>query len=180
MLTTTQLATIRTYVEADPVLSVLPKDGNGFTAVMNSLNMHPSADFFAWNDVTFVSDIYDAIVWGNLTPAQAVDETAAYTNRALVCQAKQINLQIMLQGKEYINAEKANLRNGLQDALTALPSKVDGTTQGAGWAAVQLVLQRKANLLEKIFATGVGTNASPATLIVKGAITMDEVTAALS
>jgi len=180
MLSTTQLATVRTYVESDQVLSQLPKDGNGFTVVMNALNSNPAVDFFCWNDTAFVSNIYDAIIWSNLTPAQTADGTAIYTNRALICQAKQINLQIMLQGKEYINAEKQNIRAGLHDALMSVPSKVDGSVQGAGWAAVQAALQRKTNLLEKIFAIGEGSNASPATLTVKGIITMDEVTAALS
>ncbi|MBL8999290.1 MAG: class I SAM-dependent methyltransferase, partial [Gemmatimonadetes bacterium] len=58
--------------------------------------------------------VFDAITWANLTPVDVPDGSAAYTNRALLCQAKQINLQILLQGRERVAAA------GLGERVTVL------------------------------------------------------------
>lgn len=143
------------------------------------------AEWFNLNSTTYVwrtnalsDEVLDAITWANLTPADTPDGTATYTNRALICQAKQINLQIMLQGKERINGGKASIRAGLSDALLNVPSAAGGATQSAGWAAVKGVLTRFATKAEAPFAivkaVGAGTIASPYTLDWEGRISIDD------
>jgi hypothetical protein len=68
-----------------------------------------------------------------------------------------------------------NWRNAFQDALTALPSKADGTNQAAGWAAVQTAMQRNATVAEKVLATGTGTAASPADIGWEGAVSVFDI-----
>lgn len=166
MLNTTQLQTLKAYIAADPVLSLEPMNGDGDYNIAKALNQIVAPAFQVWSSNVRTQDIFDAIIWANLTPAQTVDGTQAWLNRTMLCQSKQFNLQTILTGRETIDATKVSIRNGIQDALTGLPSKTDGTTQGAGWAAVQLILQRTATVAEKIFATGTGTTASPATVVI--------------
>ena len=95
----------------------------------------------------------DAILWANFTPLDTPDGTQLWTNRALCCQGKQFNIQLMLQGRSTIPGDKPGFRTGLQDALTALPSGASGANKTGGWTAVQLVLQRLATRFENLFTT---------------------------
>lgn len=111
---------------------------------------------------TPVDEIFDAIVWANLTPADAPDDTAVWTNRALMCQAKQLNLQILLQGKDRVATGKINVYNALSDALFHVPSGINGADQSAGWFGVKAVVSRIATRAEAALSTGTGTQGSPA------------------
>ena len=92
-----------------------------------------------------------------------------------MCQAKQINLQILLQGQDSINSGKSNIRAGFQDALTNIPSGVAGVLQSANWVAVKTAMTRNATVLEKILATGTGTAASPASMGFEGVLSLVQV-----
>lgn len=165
MLTTAQLQAIKAAILADANLTTLVAEG-ATGAIAQYLR--GDSTFVVWRTSTPISDVDDAIVWANMTPTDAPDGTALYTNRALFAQAKQISLQTMVQGQQSISSAKANVRAGLQDALTNLPTGIGGVTQAAGWGAVRLAMQRHASLFEQIFATGTGTTASPGTLVLEG------------
>lgn len=178
MLNITQLQTLKAFIIQDPVLSLKPNNSDGHFDIAVELNKVASPDFFVWATNANTQSIYDSIVWANLTPSQAQDGTQAWANKALLCQGKQFNIQTLLQGRETLNAANTNVRAGLQDALTAIPSKSDGTNQSAGWANVHLAMQRKATVIEKIFAVGTGSSASPAIMQVEGQISTIDVEAA--
>ena len=127
ILTAQQNTTLKNFIAADPVLSTFPANGDGDFEIATRLNQLASPAFQVWNSKVQANDIYDAIIWANLTPAQANDGSQAWLNRTMLCQSKQINIQTLLQGREIINAAKANLRAGLQDSLTAIPSTSTGT-----------------------------------------------------
>lgn len=175
MLNTTQLQILKAYINADPVLSLAPMNSDGDDTIAKELNKLATPDFFVWSSNVNTQNIYDAIIWANMTPSQVPDGTQAWLNKTMLCQSKQFNLQTILSGRETINASKTNIRAGLQDALTGIPSKTDGSNQAAGWAAVQLCMQRKATVLEKVFATGTGSTASPAVMDVEGSIDYTQV-----
>lgn len=160
MLTSAQFAILRTAANADAAAAAMMSgntpDDTGLAAWFNA-----PTTFVLWKTRAAVQDIYDAVVWANLTPSDAADGTATWTNRALMCQAKQINLQIMLQGQEFIDTTKANLRAGLQDALSNVPSGAGGGIVSAGWVPVKAIIQRFATRAEMALATGTGTAASP-------------------
>ena len=157
-MTPEQYTTLKSLADADQTASALIAQGNdiGLADWMNA----PTSQYI-WRQYTPADDVFDAIVWANLTPIDAPDGTALWTNRALLCQAKQINLQIMLQGKERIATAKATTRAGLSDALLNVPSAAGGATQGAGWAAVKAVISRIGTRAEMALATGAGTQGSP-------------------
>lgn len=179
-LTPAQKAIVKAYIDADPVLSAFPPIIDGSYEIAKALNLYPAADFMAWNTSTPVKAIYDAISWEKYTPTDAADGTAIYTNRVLAIQTKQINLQNMLQGRDYIDATKANIRAGLRDAVIQLPAGAAGALVTAGGTSGTTVLTactRKSNVIEKLLAVGNATTGSVTAnlLVFEGAISPDEV-----
>ena len=160
MLTPAQCTTLKALAMADQTAAALIAAGNDI-ALADWFNT-PTANYI-WRTSVPADEVFDAIIWANLTPVDAPDGSAAYTNRALLCQAKQINLQTMLQGRERIAGAKATIRAGLSDALLNVPSGVAGATQSAGWAAVKAVISRFGTRAEMALATGAGTQAAPST-----------------
>lgn len=166
-MTPAQLQTFKAAILADSNLTALVATGQ-----TGAIAQYYQADstFYVWRGLTSASDILDAITWANLTPVDSPDNTATFTNRALICQAKQLNLQILLQGREQVSTGKANVRSGLSDALQNVPAGASGALLDAGWAGaakVKAAITRLANKLERLFATGTGTTANPGNLVVE-------------
>ena len=182
MLTPQQQATLKAYVESIPELMANPHNTDGAYIAAVALNAIDPSGYYVWKSSTDTASLMDAITWANLTPADTADGTATYTNRALACQAKQLNLQIMLQGRESLATGRASVRAGLTDALTNVPAGAGGALLDAGWLGagkVKSAIQRQATVLEKLLATGSGTTNSPSTMAVESPISYPEVQAAM-
>lgn len=179
MFSTAQIALIKADILANPDLNSVPNSNVGSMEVARLYSLPSTLD--VWRTEAPVSAIMDAINWPAFTPQEPADGTVIYTNRLLMIQTKQINLQSMLQGRATVDASKANLRAGLRDAVTALPAGASGASISAGGAAganVMQALTRKATRLEKLFATGADVVTGPVTaklLAYEGAISSDEV-----
>ncbi len=170
-----QAATIKAFILADPVLAPSINDFAFLYAALNA----PSG-FIVWRTNAQVDAIQDAIIYGNMTPAQAIPtdtvlNATIWSAKAMACQGKQFNLQNLLLGRQNIDASRPNIRAAFQDCLTAVPSKADGGTQAAGWVAVQAAMQRQATLCEKILASGTGTAQSPGTMTWQGSVRIEEI-----
>lgn len=139
-----------------------------------------ASEFIVWRSSTSVAEVQDAVVWANMTPADAPDGTTAWTNRSLACQGKQFNLSNLIVGRDQINSGKANVRAGLQDALTNVPSGAGGALVSAGWTTIRDAMKRNATRGEALYATGTGTSATPGNLVWEGTITRDLVLEAMA
>lgn len=178
ILTTAQKTALKSFVQADPVLSLLPPNSDSYFTIAAALNVEAAGPWVVWRVTTAIDSIRNAIDWAKMTPAQAPDSTALQTNKYLLAQAKQINLNNLLTGSStVVPSGQANLRAAFQDCLTQLPTKADGTNQPAGWTAVQTVMQRNATIAEKILSTGTGTAVSPADLGWEGKLSTSDVQA---
>lgn len=179
-MTSAQLATLKADILADGALNAFPNNSDGNSAIVAAYTLFPGTDFFVWATDVLVTSVYDQIVWASLTPTDAPDGTQLWANRSLACQGKQFNVQILLQGQPRINGSKVNVRAGLQDALTNVPSGVAGALVSAGWVNVRTALARKANRYEKLFAvTTAGNGAAPvtaATMALEGVVSLQDVT----
>jgi hypothetical protein len=183
MLTAQQMATVKADIEANPDLVAFPNDGDGAFAIAKLYNLPASPAWTVWQTAVPMDSIQDAVVYANMTPAQAIPSTPqldvlVWSAKALQCQSKQFNLQNLMLGRQSINASKANIRAAFQDCLTSLPSKSDGTNQPAGWTAVQTAMQRTATRLEKLLSSGTGTAVSPATMTFEGNVDSTAIDAA--
>lgn len=181
-MTPSQLADIKAAIIANPVWNAYPMTGDGYFDLALVLSRQASPAFWVWSTNADVQTIRAAVIWANLTPNDAPDGTQAWANRSLQCQGKQFNLQMLIPMTGTLNASDINLRNGLQDALSNVRSGAGGTSQGAGWAAVQGTLARRATYVERILAnTTLGngsTKALAATMVYEGAILAADVEAA--
>lgn len=178
-MTEAELLTLKAALLADTDQAVIDALSSGNAVAMAILYNLPSTKI-VWRTDIPVDDIFDAITWANMTPAAAPDETTLWTNRNLQCQSKQLALQTIIGRREIINASKPLIRAGLQDALTSLPSKADGSNQNAGWVNVLPKLKRPATKVEAIYATGTGTDADPGVLAFEGQITHYDISMALN
>src|SRR5574343_1744947 len=167
-LTTEQLATLKTAILADANL-VAARTAHDTQAITNYLNTSSTLD--VWRTSVSTQVLFDQITWANLTPNDQPDGTLDWQCRSLACQGKQFNLQLIFASRDVIDASKSNFRAGLQDALTNVPSGQSGPLVSAAWVRVRTAMQRKATVLEAIFAN---TQNTPASLVVEG--TMDEMT----
>lgn len=177
MLTSQQLAALKADILANPDLSSQPAGPDGAGAIADLYNADAAPDFIVWRTVTPIADVENAISWANLTPADVPDTTALYTNRALACQARQFNLQMLIQGKSSIATGRPNIRSGLQDALTDLPSGAGGVVRPGGWVALKAAISRKATRAEKLLiaAGGAGTAGNPGVLGFEGRLTYQDI-----
>src|SRR6185312_5552574 len=104
--------------------------------------------YYGWNTAVGVATILNATTFADFTPsdlpptaanpsAPTAAETYAlqlWTARSLVCQGKQFNYEIMLQGRTTIDASLGTLRAGIKDACANLPSGGGGAIQNAGYS----------------------------------------------
>lgn len=156
-LTPAQNALIKADIIAKPDLAVQPNNADGNIEIARLYNLPSNPVVKVWATNAKVSDISDAIQWDKFTPVDAADETNIYTNRLLLIQTKQINLQSLLQGRTTVDASKPNVRAGLRDAVIALPAGVAGAAVSAGGVSGVNVLNaclRTATRLEALLSTG--------------------------
>lgn len=142
-----------------------------------------ASTFVVWRPTTPVRDIANQINWKNLTLSDAADSSATFTNRVLQCQSFQMTVQSLLMAAAQtgvLDTGRPNIRNGLSDSLSAVPSGAGGSTQSAGWANVKTAISRACTRAERIWATGTGTSATPGDMgAFEGIVTNDDIVNAL-
>lgn len=160
-MTNAQLVLLKAAIVATPAWNNQPLNSDGAFAIAADMNLTAVPDFMLWRSDAKVADISDAINFASYTPTDSAADNdtapiaAAKTNRLLAIQTKQMNLQMMLQGRESLNANKTNIRNSLRDSVINLPSGVGGAATQAGGASginVMNACTRKATSGEKILA----------------------------
>ena len=172
-MTPEQRATLRAAILADPALVAV---GRNDTELARLLNLDSA--FMVWRSTASADAVMDAILWERFTPADTPDGSIIQTNRLLLCQAKQINLQILLQGRQSIATGLINTRKTLTDALLNVPSGAGGAAQDAGWLGtgrVKPTITRAATVAERVFATGAGTAGNPGDLVFEGQLGVSDV-----
>jgi hypothetical protein len=157
-MTPQEIDTLRPLVFADPSCQpfLQAADANGLTAHLNGLSGQT-----AWRSDAPVNAILNAITWASYTPNDAIAGSdtdpllSVKIGRLLTVQTKQMNLQLMLQGRDRLDTRPSNVRLGLRDAVTQLPTGANGanTSPGGGnGTAVLEVCVRPANRVETLMA----------------------------
>lgn len=159
-LTTAQQAALKTYVEADPALSTYPHNSDGAWQIALDLQADASPAFVVWRTRVSKDEImqngFDWAEVDNLTVGKARIWEWLFDN-----------------GASAINPAKANVRAGIAECWKGTAAKL------AVQDAVFGHCKRNANVLEKLFATGTGSTASPATMVVEGGVSYAEVVSAM-
>lgn len=163
MLNDTQRATFLAAVKADNTANAFRLAGDAYSLRQWANSVPGVSPTSVWRTEAPVTAILDSITWSNYTPNDPPDGTTLYLNRSINAQIKQMNLQLMLQGRQTLDCSKANVRAGLRDAVIALPTGAGGAAVAAGGASGATTLAacvRSANRIEAALASGTATTGS--------------------
>lgn len=153
-LTTAQLQTLKADILADPVLSAYPNTSDGNYAIAAAYNVAAAPSFTVWKTNVPLVQIGDAMV---------ATEIAGMTSLNLD------RLRTMATyGPDGINPSLADRRAFFDDIFSGAGGQLTRPKLLALW-------KRLALRGEKLFATGTGSDATPATLVVEGQITTADV-----
>jgi len=148
-LTPTQQTALRTYIQGNATLNAFPHMADGAYAIADALTTSIDENFIVWKTSVSKDEImqngFDWTMVDNLTVGKARIWEWMFAN-----------------GSNSINAAKTNIRAGIDSCWVGNASFL------AVRAAVYVHCKRVANQLEKVFATGTGTTADPATMIIEG------------
>ena len=158
MLTTAQLQTLKAAIAAETDATFVSYRDQGATGLMAQwYNETASPAFYVWRSAIPPAEYREAIVWAETDSLQ--------TSKARTWE------WITMSMTADLDASKPNIRQGLADVW---PS--NGATRGQLLA----IANRTATRAEKLFATGTGTTASPATAGWEGNLTADDIVRALA
>lgn len=159
-LTTEQKLIIKNYVEADPALSQLQPSADNAFAIAAALQQVASPAFIVWRSSVTQDEImqngFDWTQADNLTVGQARIWEWLFDNDA-----------------NALNPSKANVRQGITECWKGTAAKVAVAT------AVFAHCKRSATIIEKILATGTGTDATPATMGYEGSVSYNDIGSAM-
>jgi hypothetical protein len=149
MLTTEQLAALKADILADEVLNAFPMNSDGAWAIAQLYNLAADPEWIVWKtDVSLEEIMRNGMNWTR------VDNLSVGKAR----------IWDWLSRLGTFDASKANIRAGI-DATWV------GTTADLGVRAmVYTHCKRAATRIEKLFSTGTGSDASPATMGFEGQI----------
>jgi len=154
-LTPAQLATLKTYITNDATFNARPNDQAGATATATDLNALTTAPvFIVWKSSESIREVGKAFDGGELAGLTSLNHTRLQT------------LGVFLSGG--ISPQRANHRQFFDDIFS-----------GAGGvntrAALLALWKRTARRIASVFATGTGSDASPATLVFEGTVSYSDV-----
>lgn len=160
-LTTAQMQAIKAYIVADNTLNAQPNTNAGNSVIAGVLNAIASPTFTVWRTNVTQDEImqngFDWVQVDNLSVGKARIWEWLFNN----------------SGRS-MNPAKANVRAGIAECWKGTAAML------AVRAAVLAHCKHASNVLEKILASGTGSDADPATMGYEGTITPDEIEQARS
>lgn len=154
MLTTEQRTTLKTAILGDPVLNAFPAGSDGAYEIAAALNVEAAPTFVVWRTNVSIDEIMrNGMAWDrvdNLTVGKA-------------------RIWDWIGRLGTFDASKPNIRAGIDAAWIGTAADL------AVRATIYTRCKRPATRVEKILATGTGSDASPATMTFEGALSWQDV-----
>ena len=154
-LTAAQQAAVKADILANPDLNAFPDTADGAWAIADLYNLAADPAFVVWRSSVPTSDVMEALDWTEMVAASVGERD---TFRMMIADGN-------------IDATNANVRSGLQDIFS-------GPGGAQSRANLTAIAKRNASVVEQLFATGDGTDGSPATMTFEGNISYQDVLAA--
>lgn len=149
-LTPSQRTTLGTFIANTPALAAVENTVDGSYVVAAMLNTAADPAYIVWRTNVAIDEIMrNGMDWAR------VDNLSVGKARIWEWMTK----------LGTINAAKANIRAGIDAAWVGMAADL------AVRAAIYVHCKRAATVAEKLFATGTGSDASPATMTFEGTIT---------
>lgn len=153
-LTTAQLATLKAAILADPVLAAQPMTSAGSNVIADAMNLAASPTWTVWKTNVSINAIGDKINGTELAGLSSLNTT-------------RLQMVVMLSPSG-VNPSLADRRQFFDDIF----SGAGGTNTRA---ALLILWKRTATRVEKLFSTGTGSDAAPATLTFEGVLSSADV-----
>ena len=159
MLTPAQQVTLKAFVEADPVLNLIPQTQDGAYEIGQRLSDAADPEYVIWRSDVGADEI------GNAWIGTDIDGMSGLNMQ---------RLQLLLASSSVgvFDMRRIDRRAGFENPFGA-------SVNNGSRVAMRAVWKRSANVLEKLFATGVGTTESPSTTVVEGSLGYQEVVLAM-
>jgi hypothetical protein len=155
MLNSTQLATVKADILANPTLSAY-WDNKNPAAIAAAYNVQTTPSFYVWKTSVSPEEYIEATVWTEVD--------------ALTVGKARIWEWVTKGQTAALNPSKANIRQGLADCWASnTTTRTNLLTAG----------KRLANNIEKLLASGTGTEGTPATMTFEGQIQWSDINAAM-
>ena len=152
-LTLAQLATLRDDILADPALAAQPLNTDGAIAIAQAYNSPASPAF---------------VVWKTEVPRNEVGKTFVASALAAITAGNNDKLANFAAWNDVVNPSRVDQRQFFDDVFSV--------AAGASTRAALLALwKRNATRVEKLFATGTGTDAAPASVTFEGLLAYQDV-----
>lgn len=156
MLTPAQKATLSAHITASGDLNVIPNTLDGAYEIATLLGLPAAPTFIVWKSSVTQDEImqngFDWLRVDNLSVGKARIWEWMFNN-----------------AERAINPSKANVRAGIEETWKGTAPDL------AVRAAVYVHCKRLATRVEKVFATGTGSDAEPATLTHEGPVSYQDV-----
>jgi len=174
-LTTAQLQSLKAAIVADDAFNAFEANPtpDGAFAVADAFNLAATPDFWVWRTSVSKSELVNmqstdadgsttrSFIWaGNGFITRSVGEQAAW--------------QELFNGTGTVNPSLPNVRQAFTEIFSGTGNAASNRTHLAN------VGRRKAKRIEKVYATGTGTAASPATMTFEGSIAYQDVLNAMA
>jgi hypothetical protein len=162
MLTPAQLVMLRVDILADSNLNALPNNSDGAFDIANAYNLSALPDFWVWRTRVTQLEIV----------ATTTDDGTVWSWPAFIArsQGERDGWHEMFADGGYVNASLPNVRQGFADIFSG--SANNAPAQRTHLTAIG---RRRATRIEKLFATGTGSTASPATMGFEGPLNYQDV-----
>jgi len=156
MLTEAQKQAVKAEILADPALAAQPMNSDGAFAIADALNQIAAPDFIVWRTSVALEEItQNGFTW------TLVDALSVGTARIWEWMFDNPN--------RTINPSKPNVRQGIADVWSGTAAKLAVQTAVLGHC------KRRATRVEKLLASGTGSDATPATMGFEGPIGYQDV-----
>lgn len=154
MLTSAQQATLKADIAANPDLNSKPNNSDGAFEIARLYNLAASPSFTVWKSLVSIKDVGDKFNGTELAGMTTANQTRLQT--------------VALFSPGGVNPSLLDRRQMFDDIFSG--------AGGANTRANLLALwKRFATRVEKLFATGTGSDPSPATMTFEGAISYQDV-----
>ena len=168
-LTLAQLATLKAAILADQALVPMTSGPTtDFNGLVTAMNVDASPDFWVLKTSLSRHEIITQsgpdgtlFVWGG--------STGGYINRS---QGERDAFREMFNSTGAVDPSQPNIQAAFADIFSG-----SGAGAQANRAHIAAMSRRRANRVERVFATGVGSAASPGKLVVEGGISLGDVQA---
>ena len=153
-MTPQQLQTLKAAINANPTWAAYPLTSGYANVIADAMNVLADPAFIVWR-----TNVTDAEIMQNGFDWTRVDNLSVGKSRVWDWMFR----------FGYINPSKTNVRAGIDQTWVGTAADL------AVRAAVYTHCKRSATVAEKLFATGTGSDASPAVMAFEGALSADDV-----